>query len=100
MLREMLYKEDTNVLSYYIIKCVLLNNYQGFLAWCDKHNDAILQFKHTPANQIEFCHLVEKNYKTSTMLDGVYKAEKLFYDKNTKHKFILSNMRMTVVELG
>jgi hypothetical protein len=34
------------------------------------------------------------------MLDGVHKAEKLFYDKNTKHKFILSNMRMTVAELG
>ena len=100
MLREMLYKEDTNVLSYYIIKCALLNNYQGFLAWCDKNNDAILQFKHTPANQIEFCRLVEKNYKTPSMLDGVHKAEKLFYDKNTKHKFILSNMRMTVAELG
>jgi hypothetical protein len=100
MLREMLYKEDTNVLSYYIIKCVLLNNYQGFFAWCDKHNDGILQFKHTPENQIEFCRLVEKNYKTSSMLDGVYKAEKLFYDKNTKHRFILSNMRMTVAELG
>ena len=100
ILRETLYKEDTNVLSYYIIKCILLNNYQGFLAWCDKNNDTILQFKHTPANQIEFCRLVDKNYKTSSMLDGVYKAEKLFYNKNTRHKFILSNMRMTVAELG
>ncbi len=33
VLRENLYKEKTNVLSYYVIKTVLMNNYQGFLNW-------------------------------------------------------------------
>lgn len=102
VLREMLYKEDTNVLSYYIIKCVLMNNYQSFISWCDKNNDSLLQFKKTEENQIEFCRFIEKNYKSPSMLDGIRRASDMFYGnkKDTQHKFLLSNMRMTIVELG
>jgi hypothetical protein len=101
--RENLYKENTSVLSYYVIRCVLLNNYQGFLAWCSKHNSSLLNFKKTIEAQEEFCKFVEKNYKTSSMLDGIYESE-LFLSKLKKKKgnnrFILSNLRMTICELG
>ena len=100
--REMFYKEDTNVLSYYVIKCILLNNYQGFLSWCDKNNDTMLQFKQTNDNQIGFCRFIEKNYKSSSMLDGVRKAGNLFFNhiKGSSQKFLMTNMRMTIAELG
>jgi hypothetical protein len=100
--REMFYKEDTNVLSYYVIKCILLNNYQGFLSWCDKNNDTMLQFKQTNDNQIEFCRFIEKNYKSSSMQDGVLKASNLFFNhiKGSRQKFLMTNMRMTIAELG
>lgn len=101
--RENLYKENTSVLSYYVIRCVLLNNYQGFLAWCSKHNSSLLNFKKTIEAQEEFCKFVEKTYKTSSMLDGIYESE-LFLSKLKKKKgnnrFILSNLRMTICELG
>ena len=29
-----LYKEKSNILSYYIIKTVLINKLQGFIHWC------------------------------------------------------------------
>jgi hypothetical protein len=38
ILRDNLYKEKTNVLSYYVIKTILLNNYPSFLLWCQKNN--------------------------------------------------------------
>jgi hypothetical protein len=100
MLREMLYKEDTNVLAYYIIKSVLLNNYQSFLQWCNRNNDSIMQFKKTEENQMEFCRFIERNYKSSSMLDGVRHASEIFYNEDGSNKFVRTNMRMTIAELG
>ena len=61
-MRKTLYKEDTNVLSYYIITLILLNNYQGFLGWCKKNNFSLLDFKKTIGNQEHFCNFIKKNY--------------------------------------
>jgi len=103
IVRENLYKENTNVLSYYIIKCVLMNNYQGFLGWCSKNNLSLLDFKKTIGNQIQFCKFVEKNYKIQTMLNGIHESE-IFLSKIKRkkgdYKFILSNLRMSICELG
>jgi len=103
LVRENLYKENTNVLSYYIIKCVLINNYQGFLTWCLKNNLSLLNFNKTIGNQKEFCNFVEKNYKRQSMLNGIHESE-LFLSKLKKKKgnnnFILSNLRMSICELG
>jgi hypothetical protein len=100
--RDTLYKEESNVLSYYIIKTVLINNYQGFLNWCKVNNLSLLQFKKTPSNQKEFCKFIEKNYKTQSMIDGVNDSQDFLknYKKNINNKFISKNLRMTVCELG
>ena len=101
-LREKLYKEKTNVLSYYIIKTVLINNYQGLLSWCKTNNYSLLQFKKTISNQMNYCKFIEKNYKTTSMLESIVYAEK-FYNKvasKNKKNFLLSNLRMSICELG
>jgi hypothetical protein len=111
ILRGTLYKEKTNVLSYYIIKTILMNNYQGFLSWCKIHNFSLLQFKKTPSNLKEFCNFIEKNYKTTSMIEGVEVTEIFFNKLNTnnlnknstnknKNGYIISNLRMSVCELG
>jgi hypothetical protein len=105
MLRETLYKENTNVLSYYVIKTILINNYQGLLFWCKKNNLSLLQFKKTSSNQDEFCKFIEKNYKTTTMLEGIENSQKflnILYSNNKKvnDKYILNNLRMSICELG
>lgn len=103
VIRENLYKENTNVLSYYIIKCVLINNYQGFLSWSSKNNLSLLDFKKTIGNQRQFCKFIEKNYKIQSMLNGINESE-IFLSKLKKkrgnNKFILSNLRMSICELG
>jgi hypothetical protein len=105
-LRETLYKEKTNVLSYYVIKTILLNNYQDFLFWCTKHNLSLLQFKKTIKNQTEYCNFIEKNYKKTSMLEGVEQSQKflnILYSKNSRHtnyNYVLSNLRMSICELG
>ena len=103
--RENLYKEKTNVLSYYIIKTVMINNYQGFLSWCKTNNFYLLQFKKTIKNQSEFCKFIENNYKSSSMLNGVSETKSfLNYMRKPSKKMnltnILSNLRMSICELG
>jgi hypothetical protein len=106
VLRETLYKEKTNVLSYYVIKTILMNNYQDFLFWCSNHNLSLLQFKKTINNQNEFCNFIERNYKKSTMLEGVEQSQKflnILYSKNRRlvnDSYVLSNLRMSICELG
>jgi hypothetical protein len=104
--RENLYKENTSVLSYYIIKCILMNNYQGFLSWCKTNNLSLLQFKKTNSNQMQYCKFIENNYRTKSMLENVRETEFYFYknkyNKNNNNKnsqYILSNLRMSICEL-
>lgn len=107
ILREIMYKENTNVLSYYIIKTILLNNYCDFLLWCSNNNDTLLQFKKTAKNIDSFCKFIKDNYKSKTMLIGVKETEKLFDEihqnsnkRNTKEKNLINSLRMTICELG
>jgi hypothetical protein len=93
------------VLSYYVIKTILMNNYQDFLYWCTKNNLSLLQFKKTLKNQMEYCKFIERNYKKASMLEGVEQSQKflnILYSKNTRvnDAYILSNLRMSICELG
>lgn len=101
ILRDSLYKENTNVLSYYVIKTILMNNYPAFFYWCKTNNNSLLQFNKTAANQVKYCDYIEKNYKTRSMLEGIKNATQLLNHKKTKTDiFLLSNMRMSLCELG
>ena len=104
MMRINLYKEKTNVLSYYVIKCILMNNYQNFLSWCKKNNFSLLQFKKTTSSQREYCNFIEKNYKNKSMLDSIKETSAFLNsidrkNKTANYKYILSNLRMSICEL-
>jgi len=110
LLRENMYKENSNVLSYYVIKCILMNNFNGFLMWCKTHNFSLLQFNKTIANQIEFCRFIEQNYKTRDMLRSISYMDSLYNNiireksnnkkSNKSFKYLMTNMRMSICELG
>jgi hypothetical protein len=85
------YKEETNILSYYILKNVLLNNYQDFLLWCEKNNKGLFQFIKSETHLQLFYQFIERNYKSPSMLRMIKHAE------TTKN--IDKNMRMTCLEI-
>lgn len=103
IVRENLYKENSNILSYYILKTILLDNYQSFLYWCNTNNLSLLNFKKTIGNLNEFCIFIKKNYKKKHTLDNVNNTQ-LFLSKikskKGNYKYVLSNMRMSICELG
>ena len=100
-LRKARYKENTNILSYYILTTILLNNYQDFLSWCDTNNTSLLNFKKTSNHIDDMCMFLEKKYKTKNMLEGIKCIEKLFYNIKNKNKiYLLKNLRMTICEMS
>jgi hypothetical protein len=121
-MRNALYKEDTNVLSYYVITLILIYNYQPFLSWCHHHNKSLLQFNKTSESQMEFCHFIDRKYKSPNLLHGIKCVTELFQKiKVVKHKskshsnskanrgkmnskkdieYLYNNLRMTLCELG
>jgi hypothetical protein len=105
ILRENLYKEKTNVLSYYIIKSILINNYQDFLYWCKNENVSLLQFRKTYSNQKKYCNFIQKNFKIKSMLEKIDETKNFIYklertNKKNNYNYILSNLRMSICELG
>ena len=112
IIRKNNYKENTNVLSYYVITLLLINNYQEFILWCNVNNSSLLQFKKTIANQHSFCKFIEKKYKSKQLLDGIEHTELLLTSMTNKNTnagsnkgnpdihFLLHNLRMTLCELG
>jgi len=106
-LRSTYYKEKTNVLSYYIIKTILINNYQLFLNWCYLNNTNIIQFTKTEMNIEKFCLFINKQHRTILMLKNIELTEKCYHNfikHYSKHKssinYLLTNMRMSICELG
>lgn len=105
MLRDNLYKEKTNVLAYYIIKTILINNYQDFLFWCKKNNFSLLKFNKTVSNQKRFCEFIEHKYKRPNMLNGIAETRQFLNaignkTASSKLNYVLSNMRMSICEMG
>jgi hypothetical protein len=109
--RNTMYKEDTNVLSYYVITLILIYNYQTFLSWCKTNNVELLQFKKTIHSQNSFCDFIEKKYKSPRMLKAINCSNEFFKKiKNKKGQikkehesnsaFLTNNLRMTICELG
>ena len=114
-IRKTLYKEDTNVLSYYVITLILIYNFQPFLSWCSKNNTSLLQFKKSESNQMQFCAFIESKYTAPKLLNGIKCASELFKKikvfkghsevikrPNTKKEleYLYNNLRMTLCELG
>ena len=104
--RTTLYKEKSNILSYYILTTILMYNYQDFFGWCKNNNTgSLLQFKHTVDNLEEFCNFVQKYYKTRSFLNMIECMKKFYHKKETtgkngiKKMFLMNNMRMSVCEL-
>jgi hypothetical protein len=96
------YKEKTNILAYYIIKLVLIYNYDDFFLWYEEHKNPKIpfQFQSTEKNKNDFIQFIKDNCKNKNMLGDLQKSKKIFYKlrKNPfNNNFILNNLRMTMI---
>ena len=101
--RNVLYKEKTNVLCYYVIKTILLLNSDDFLRWCLIYNNMILKFDKSDYNLNSFFLFFKQKYNNNYFLKMVKKMELFFqrfkyiYSKRNRD-LILQTTRMTICE--
>lgn len=102
--RERKYKEDTNVLSYYIIKSILMFYINDYIHWCFDNNKTYtelftLQMKHTPDNIKKYCNFIEDHYKTTEYTSSLLLFENWFHNSKNANKIIpelYNTLRMTI----
>ena len=92
-----LYRENTNVFSYYIICGILMNNYKDFMNWCYKNNHILIKFKNTPSNLDKYIELIQKSSHHIHTNKNINKIENEFRLGNIP---IIPSMRMTILDLN
>tara|TARA_B000000475_G_C16002063_1_gene449299 strand:+ start:584 stop:1843 length:1260 start_codon:yes stop_codon:yes gene_type:complete len=101
--RKILYKEDTNVLCYYVIKTLLLFYNDDFLKWCMMNNNNIIRFDKSEQNLYKFYKFIQEKYNTEFFDSSVNKME-LFFKKmrgpfvKNIHSNLVDTSRMTICE--
>ena len=106
--RVNLYREDTNVFSYYVISAILLVNYGDFLEWCETNNGVggKMSFHKTNANTIEFSKFIVKLHSFPDTRKNIRDigSKKCFNtilgsDSVMDSTWVSETMRMTVCEI-
>lgn len=67
-----IYKEQTNVFSYYVLCSAFMFNPYSFISWCANNNPNLLQFTNTPEGGKRFCvYMTEalRNHKTQELMN-------------------------------
>ena len=95
------YMEETQVLSYFVIKGILLFYLDEFMNWCAKYNTNQFQFTQTPEVVQKYVELVENKYLEKGLLKNMDWISKGFFEnsqKNDSHMDtrVRDTMRMTV----
>ena len=104
------YRENTNILAYFVITNILMFNYVDFLFWCEDNNNNLYDFKKTNKNLLNFCEFIKNKYDEPKYLENLQEIfeninenesekNKNKNKKNKKINYLMNNLRMTIYEL-
>lgn len=93
------YREDSHVLSYYIIKSLLLYNKNQFIGWCVSNNKVLLDFNKTTKGIDSFCGLVRSLYTDPIYVSAIRTIEPWFIYNRLSNSLARKTLRMTVFEM-
>tara|TARA_B100000927_G_C16474768_1_gene472955 strand:- start:411 stop:1649 length:1239 start_codon:yes stop_codon:yes gene_type:complete len=97
-LRNYMYKENTNIFMYYILKTLLLYNSTDFLHFCKNNNKNIINFLHNEDNMDKLYNFISKRHNSLLFISDI---NKIFEELNKKKipNSIRKSMRLTAIEL-
>jgi O-acetylhomoserine/O-acetylserine sulfhydrylase-like pyridoxal-dependent enzyme len=94
---NIVYRENTNVLSYYIIKSIFMFHIVDFFDFIVNNNESSLVFKNSLENIHHYCDLIKNKYNNTRYLSVIDNIEKWF-NKCRECKLENITMRMTLLE--
>ena len=89
--RQNLYREKTNVFSYYILTSILLHDYKSILIWCKENNENILRFLSTKYTLSGLIKLIIKQSRNKKYRTDIYKSLMLQRQNDI-------NLRMSIID--
>ena len=104
-LRNLHYKENTNVFAYYVIKCVLIYYKEEFLLWCEKNNGKVLfNFKKTNGSLSSFFEFLKRHIIKDKIIEDSEKSLSFLNSITKRYTYPLRNiltktMRMTIIDI-
>jgi len=96
-IRQIRYKENTQILSYYVLKCILMFDLNAFIEWCVKHNRS-LKFNTSSINIDNYGKLVESKYKEPEFLKAIENVEHWFKNNRQYKTKEMGTLRMSLFE--
>ena len=98
--RNNLYKENTNVFPYYILKSILMYFCEEFLIWNNTNNISLLRFNKTNSNITKFYDFIQEKHNNKYFVQDVKKMEKYHLNllKTNNHR-LNTTLRMSVCEV-
>ena len=94
--RNNLYKENTHVFAYYIMTSVFLNDYKGFILWCNNNNSSLLQFNSNQNNFKAFSDYIESIHDCISLLNNISHIND--FSKQVKYnKELTKTTRMSII---
>jgi len=95
------YKEETPILSYYILKSIILFYLDDYVRWCMKHNQGSLNFNKNPQtvkeNIFRYCQFIGDHYKGVEYIGSLLLMERWFDKNKTRKGAEMETMRMTLL---
>jgi len=97
---KMKYRENTNVLAYYVITNILMFYYQDFFQWLKINNVSLFQSNHNhPSYQMNLCNFISSHYNRPDFIKGIRCLQDSLLQLKKEHVNLRNNLRMTLCEL-
>jgi hypothetical protein len=100
---EVDYREKTHIFSYYVLKLMLLYNYSAFIETKITSNGKAINFHKSLPNMSRFFNYINTVSNTKSLISNLKAMEKHIVflksqKKSRENKFLIGNLRMSVLE--
>ena len=91
------YREKTNVFCYYVVKNILLFNYEDFIKLCSEKNLQLLDFRKTDTMLNHFYNFIKSKHNDKKLINIIRKIEKNL--NNVSNNLLKKTARISCIEL-